>query len=114
MTVTIAINGTTLVPQPQTTRWEPVEVGGKLDGTQATGAYYRHILTSPPFAGTANFNWDTFDNTTLTSITTHAPGDTMTGGTVTYSAGVVSKTLKFTSPPGGIVQSVDLEILVVI
>lgn len=116
MTVTVLINGGTLVPQPAETNWEMTTVGEKLDATDATGSYWIHTLRAPVFrGGTANFNWDSYDNQVLTSIRTHAPGDTMRGTEVTYSSGVVSKPIRtLTSPPGGLVRSVELQILVVI
>ena len=117
MTVTVLINGGTLVPQPSDTSWELISTGEKLDGTEAIGAYWLHTLRAPVFrgGGTASYNWGSYDNIALTSITTHAPGDTMRGTAVTYNSGVVSKPIKsLTAPPGGLVHNVELKILVVV
>lgn len=116
MAVTIQINGTTLNPQPKDTSWESEIVGGKLDGTNAKGAYLIHTLKAPPFrGGTANFNWDSFDDTVLTSIQTHPPGQTMkTGTATTYNSGVVARSLKFRAEPGDIISGVELEIAIVV
>lgn len=116
MSVTIQINSTTLIPQPGETSWEQVAMGEKLDGTNGLGAYWVHTLKAPVFSGgTASFNWDSFDNSVLTSIRTHAPGDTMRGTAVTYSSGVVSKPIMtLTAPPGGLVREVELRISVIL
>ena len=116
MTVTVQINGTTLNPQPADTRWDTMTVGGKLDGTDTTGAYLVHILSAPvDNGGTANWNWTDYDNTVLTSIATHAPFDTMRDTATTYNSGVVSKPIKtIRTEPGGIVTGVEMRVLVVV
>lgn len=116
MTVTVAINGVTLNPQPAETSWTTVVVGNKLNGTNALNGYMLHTLKAPiDRGGTANWNWGNFDNTVLTSITTHAPFDTMRGTAVTYNAGVVSKQIiTIEAQLGGIVAGVEMELLVVV
>jgi len=116
MTVTIAINGVTLNPQPAETSWERAIINEKLDGTDSVGAYWLHTLKAPvDRGGTASWNWSTYSNSVLTSITTHAPFDTMRGTAVTYSSGVVSKAIKSqNAPPGGLVRGVELSLLVVV
>lgn len=114
MSVTVKINGTTLIPQPAETVWEFATLGQKMNGTDGLGAYMLHTLKAPVHVGGTS-NWDDYDNTVLTSIVTHAPGDTMRGTEITYSSGVVSRPLRAQSaPPGGLVQGVELEILVVV
>jgi hypothetical protein len=114
MTVSVLINGVALIPQPAETSWEEESTGGKLDGTDATGAYRVHILKAPVHRGAVS-NWATYANAVLTSITTHAPGDTMRGTGVTYSSGVVSKPIaKYGAPPGGLIRDVELRLLVVV
>ena len=114
MTVTVSINGTTLVPQPRDVKWEPKAIGGKLDGTDALGSYDMLTLEAPPArGGTATFNWDDFENTVLTSIVAPAKGETMTSGSgTTYNSGVVSKPITVTSKPGDI-QETKMVVLVV-
>jgi hypothetical protein len=114
MTVTVAINGTTLVPQPRDVKWEPSPVGTKLDGTNALGAYDVLTMTAPPArGGTANFNWDSFENSVLTSIVAPARGETMSSGSgTTYNSGVVSGPITVASKPGDI-QETQMTIFVV-
>lgn len=116
MTVTVAINGTTLNPQPSSIDWVTDVIDQKLNGTDATGAYQLVTLKAPlDRGGTANFNWNNFDSTVLTSIVLPAPFDTMRGTAVTYSAGVVSRAIKSVSaPPGGLIRDVSMEILVIV
>ena len=116
MTVEIQLNGTALNPQPMDTRWDTATVGSKLDGTDTTGAYKVHILTAPVGnGGTANWNWSTYENTSLTSIQTHAPFDTPRGTAVTYNSGVVSKPIRtIRTQPGDQVTGVEMRILVVV
>lgn len=111
---TIQINGTTLIPQPRTIEWISSDVGGKLDGTTATGAYDVLVLKSPPSnGGTANFNWGDYENSTLTSVRVMAKGDSQkTGANVTYSSGAVSRPIKIISKPGDIIET-QMEILVI-
>lgn len=115
MAVTVAINGTTLNPQPRDVTWEPVSSGGKLDGTDSLGAYDTLVLTTPPArGGTANFNWDSFENSVLTSIVAPAKGETMSSGSgTTYNSGVVSGPIKVSSKPGDI-QETQMTVLVVV
>lgn len=114
MAVTIQLNSVALIPQPSETSWETESTGGKLDGTDSTGAYQVHVLKAPVHRGAVS-NWATYDNQVLTSIQTHAPGDTMRGTAVVYSSGVVSKPIKqFNSPPGGLVRDVELRIMVIV
>lgn len=114
MTVSVLINGVALIPQPSETSWEIEPTGGKLDGTDSTGAYQVHILKAPVHRGAVS-NWATYDNQVLTSIQTHAPGDTMRGTAVVYSSGVVSKPItRFNAPPGGLVKEVELRLMVIV
>ena len=116
MAVSIQMNGTALVPQPQETTWEPFTAGEALDGTEARGSYYTHVLRAPVSrGGAANFNWASFENVVLTSITTHPPGQTMKNGTETlYNSGAVTKTLSYETPPGDILRNVEFRVLVVV
>ena len=115
MAVTVAINGTTLIPQPRSVEWSPVTVGGKLDVTDAVGAYRSVNLTSPPAAGgTATFNWNSFDNTVLTSIVLPAEGQTMSSGSgTTYNSGVISKPISISDAPGDVLQT-SMRVLVIV
>jgi hypothetical protein len=115
MTVTVQINGTTLNPQPSETAWEESVTGGKLDGTDALGAYSVLTLRAPvESGGTANWNWSDFENQVLTSITVPDRLETMRGTGTTYSSGVVSKKItKTNAPPGGLVRGVEMRVLVV-
>ena len=112
----VQINSVTLNPQPRETSWETEVTGGKLNGTDATGASLVHVLKAPvDKGGTANWNWDDYDNTVLTSIQTHAPFDTMQGTAVTYSSSVVSKPiLRHKGELGGIVADVEMRIMIVV
>lgn len=117
MAVTLSINGTALNPQPQTARWAYQSTGGKLDGTDHLGAYDVLILTSPPArGGTANWNWNSFENQTLTSIVAPARGQTMKDGSgTTYNSGVVGKPImEVRDVPGGVLESVEFRVLVVV
>lgn len=117
MAVEIQINGTALNPQPRTGDWRPFIQGGKLDGTDGTGAYRTLVLRSPNSrGGTANFNWEDFENSVLTSIQAFPPGETMKNGSATtYNSGVVSKPIKtLRSQPGDIVPPVEFVINVVV
>lgn len=116
MSVSVAINGTALNPQPASVDWETTITGGKLDGTDATGASRTAVLRAPVFqGGTVNFNWDSFANSVLTSIVLPAPGDTQQGTGVTYSSGVVAKEItSYEAPPGGLVRGVEMRVMVVV
>lgn len=116
MTVEIQLNGTALTPQPRETIWNTNIIGGKLNGTEEAGAYQILTLRAPVGSGgTANWNWGDLDNTVLTSIQCHAPYDTMKGSAVTYSSGVVSRAIRTVStPPGGLVRGVEMDILIII
>ena len=116
MTVTVAINGVTLNPQPADVVWDSPITGGKLDGTDALGAYETVTLKAPVDRwGTANWNWSTYSNLVLTSIVLPARFDTMRGTGVTYSSGVGSRRIKhIANPVGGLVRDVELEILVIL
>jgi hypothetical protein len=117
MAVTVQINGTTLNPQPASVDWESNIIGGKLDGSEAIGAYEAVTLRAPvDNGGTVNWNWSTYENQTLTSIVLPARFETMkeASGT-TYNSGVVSKRIRaIDAPPGGLVRGVEMRVLVVI
>lgn len=111
---TIKINGTALSPQPAFDAWVENVAGGKLDGTDALGAYKIFRMQAPNLAG-QTFNWQTFENQVLTSLQAYAPGDLPTGADVVYSSGVVSRKIKtFESPLDRTVTGVELEIAVVV
>jgi hypothetical protein len=116
VSVTVAINGVTLNPQPADVVWDSALTGGKLDGTDARGAYETVTLRFPvDRGGTANWNLSTYENIVLTSIVLPARFDTMRGTGVTYSNGVVSKRIKhIANPVGGLVKDVELEVLVIL
>lgn len=116
MAVTVTINGGTLNPQPAAVNWERVQVGEKLDGTEAGGAYHLVTLVAPvDSGGTANWNWSSYENAVLTSIVLPAPFSTMRDSGTTYSSGVVSKRIKrISNPPGGLVREVEMQVLVVV
>lgn len=116
MTVNVQINGTALNPQPRSATWELSGEGGKLDGTDHLGAYDILVLRSPPSrGGTANWNWTSFENMTLTSVVAMPRGQTLKNGTeTTYSSGVVSKPItSIVSPPGDIVEAVEFRVAVI-
>lgn len=116
MTVTVSINGTTLNPQPAEVDWTTNTIEGKLDGTEATGAYMVATLKAPVRSGgTANWNWGNYDNLVLSSIVLPAPFSTQRDTGVTYSSGVVSRAIKqMQAPPGGLVRGVEMEVMVVV
>jgi len=116
MTVEIQLDGTALTPQPRETTWQTPIVGGKMDGTEALGSYYTLTLRAPVGSGgTANWNWGNFANSVLTSIQAHAPYDTMKGSAVTYNSGVVARAVRtISTPPGGLVRGVEMDILIII
>ena len=116
MTVTVAINGVTLNPQPAEINWQTPVMGEKLDGTEATGAYETVTLRAPvDHGGTVNWNWSTYENTALTSIVLPARFSTMRDTGTTYSSGVVSKRIKrIAAPPGGLVREVELQVSVIL
>lgn len=116
MTVSVAINGVALNPQPAEVNWSTEVIDGKLDGRDAIGAYMIATLVAPvDSGGTANWNWGTYDNTVLTSVTLPAPFSTMRDSGTTYSSGVVSKPIKSVqAPPGGLVRGVEMDILVIV
>lgn len=116
MTVNVQINGTALNPQPRVATWELSSAGGKLDGTDHLGAYDVLVLQSPPSrGGTANWNWTSFENQTLTSVVAMPRGQTLKSGTeTTYSSGVVGKPITpIASPPGDIIEAVEFRVLVI-
>jgi hypothetical protein len=116
MAVEIQINGTALNPQPRTATWELQSFGGKLDGTDSLGAYDILVLRSPPArGGTANWNWNTFENQTLSSVQAMPRGQTMKNGSATtYNSGVVSKPIMvIPAPPGDYIDSVELRVAVI-
>lgn len=117
MAVTLTINGTALNPQPRTAQWDLQSGGGKLDGTDHLGAYDILILTSPNArGGTANWNWNSFENQVLTSIIAPARGQTMKDGSgTTYNSGVVARPImEVRDVPGGVLESVEFRVLVVV
>lgn len=116
MSVVVAINGVTLNPQPADVVWDSSVTGGKLDGTESAGAYEMVTLKAPvERGGTASWNWQTYENSVLTSIVLPARFDTMRGTGVTYSSGVASKRIKhIANPVGGLVKEVELEIMVIL
>ena len=112
---TIKINGVTLDPQPARAKWDDNIVDGKLNGTDALGAYRTLTIQAPPLAGQANFNWTDFQNQVLSSIQAFAPGDQPTGSNVIYSSGVVSRQIKtYDVGDDRTVGGVQMEILVVV
>jgi len=115
MAVEIQINGTALNPQPREANWESITQGGKVNGTDALGAYSVLVLRSPPArGGTANFNWTSFENSSLTSIQAFPKGQSMkTGTATTYSAGVVTSPIAVRMQPGDIIQS-ELTVRIVV
>lgn len=111
---TIAINGVELQPQPANDAWEDVPVNQNLNGTDGLGAYKIFRMQAPALAGQP-FNWDSFENQVLTSLTAYAPGELPTSAEVTYNTGVVSKKiLKYDSPLDRSVVNVELAILVIV
>lgn len=116
MTVEIQCNGTALFPQPRDVNWESVQVSGKLDGTDAIGAYEILVLKAPPEAGgTANWNWSNFENSVLTSVQAPARFDNTFGTAVTYNSGVVSERIKrIDSTVGNVINGVEMRIKVVV
>jgi hypothetical protein len=111
---TIEINGTELSPQPAAARWEETISGGKLDGTDALGAYKLFRISAPILVG-QTFNWQTYENQVLTSLQAFAPGARPTAADVVYSSGVVSRKIKSFDMPGDLtITGVELEILVVV
>src|SRR3990172_7791787 len=116
MSVTVLINGVTLNPQPAEINWETPVMGEKLDGTEATGAYETVTLRAPvDNGGLSNWNWGTYANSVLTSIVLPPRFSTMRDTGTTYSSGVVSKAIKrISSPPGGLVREVELQISVIL
>jgi hypothetical protein len=111
---TIKINGTALSPQPAGEVWEENIAGGKLNGTEESGAYKIFRLQAPVLAGQV-FNWQQFENQVLTSLQAYAPGDLSTGADVVYSSGVVSRKIKrFESPLDRTVTGVELEIAIIV
>lgn len=113
----VTINGTALVPQPRSIRWQPATLGGVVNGTDALGAAYTVTLTSPPMrGGTANFNWTSFENATLTSITIPTRPETLKASSfTTYNSTVVSKPVRqVSSVPGNLLEGVSIDVLVVV
>lgn len=115
MAVTVSINGVTLNPQPADVNWSTEVIDGKLNGTEAVGAYMVATLKAPvDNGGTANWNWGTYDNLVLSSIVLPPPYSTMRDTGVTYNSGVVSRAIrKIESPPGGLVHGVEMEVLII-
>lgn len=93
MPVTIKLNGTALRPQPAEATWITDIVDQKLNGTDATGAYQILKLSSPQYRD-SGYNWDTYENSVLTSIQAFAPGDTPNGASVLYNSGVVARKIR--------------------
>lgn len=116
MAVTVAINGTTLNPQPAEVNWSTDVIDGKLDGTEAVGAYMVATLKAPvDSGGTVNWNWGTYDNLVLSSIVLPPPYSTQRDTGTTYSSGVVSKAIrKIEAPLGGLVRGVEMQVLVIV
>jgi len=114
MSVSVLVNGVALIPQPSDAVWDSPLTGGKLDGTDALGAYETVTLKAPVHRGLVS-NWSTYENQVLVSIVLPARFDTMRGTGVTYSSGVVSKRIKhIANPVGGLVRDVELEIMVIL
>jgi len=116
MAVTVQINGATLNPQPASVDWESNIIGGLLSGIDALGAYETVILRAPvDQGGTANWNWASYENQVLTSITIPARFSTMRDTGTTYSSGVVSSRIsRIDAPPGGLVRGVEMRVRVVV
>jgi hypothetical protein len=110
---TIAINGTTLQPQPADSTWEDSVTGGNLNGTDSLGAYKLLRLISPSLAGQA-YNWNLFDNQDLISVQAYDPEDLPTGANVVFSAGAVSRKItRYESPLDNSINGVELIIQVI-
>lgn len=116
MSVTVQINGVTLNPQPAEVNWSTDVIDGKLDGTEAVGASMIATLRAPvDGGGTVNWNWDTYDNSVLSSIVLPPPFSTQRDTGTTYSSGVVSRAIrKIDAPPGGLVRGVEMQVLVIV
>ena len=113
--MTITINGTALNPQPRAKVISSNSQGGKLDGTDALGAYAIIELTSTVArGGTANFNWDSFENSVLTSIALPAKTATLQDANTTYSSGVVASSISVQSRPGNILEQVSMTIRAIV
>lgn len=111
----VQINGTALNPEPKVKVHSVAASGGKLDGTDALGAYDIIELTAGlTRGGTANFNWTDFENSVLTSIAIPAKNDTLSGSNVTYNSGVVSRSISTSSKVGDLIDRVSMVIRVVI
>lgn len=112
--MTIKINGTVLAPQPARTFWKRTALGQNLNGTGALGAYETFVILAPKLLDQA-FNWTSFENQVLSSLTAYAPGSGPLGTAVTYSGGVVSREIRqFEMPEDRSVSGVELEILVIV
>jgi hypothetical protein len=109
--VTIKINGTSLVPQPMEANWISEVIDGKLNGTDATGAYQIFKIATPR---NRSSNWDDYENQVLTSLQAFAPGDTPNGASVLYSAGVVSRKIREYSVDINRTVMAEMEILVIV
>lgn len=110
---TIAINGTTLQPQPMNDGWEDVIISGNLNGTDTTGAYKIFRMQAPNLAGQM-FNWDTFENQVLVSLQAYAPGELPTSANIVYNSGVVSRKIaRYDSPLDNSISGVELVIQVI-
>lgn len=111
---TIAINGTTLQPQPMDDSWEDAIISGKLNGTDEIGAYKIFRMRCPALGG-QDFNWDLFENQVLSSLTAYAPGELPTSANVTYTDGVISRKIsRYNSPLDRSVTGVELVIQVIV
>lgn len=116
MAVVVLVNGGTLNPQPADITWEPNVIDQKLNGVDGLGAYYVVTLRAPAdYSGSANWNWDSYDNTVLSSIVLPAPYESMKTGTgTTYSSGVVSRAIrKVASPVGGLIKDIEMQVQVI-
>jgi hypothetical protein len=113
----VTINGTALLPQPRNATWRTTVLGGAVNGTDAIGAAYIVTLLSPSArGGTASFNWASFENQTLTSITVPTRSESLKASSfTTYNATVVSRSIRqIRSVLGDIIESIELDIQVVV
>lgn len=113
MPVTIKCNGVALIPQPQEATWTIDIVDQKLDGTDALGAYRVLRLSTPQYRD-SGYNWDTYENSVLTSIQAFAPGDTPNGASVLYNSGVVARRIREYRVDVNRTSTADWEIAVIV
>ena len=109
--MTVQINGTTLSPQPREINWQSEIIDGKLNGTDAVGAYVPVTLSAPVDRG-GSWNWASFENQVLTSITIPARYSTMSDSLTTYNDAIAKKIARTRAKVGDTVDNVELTVLV--